>query len=621
VSGFGKNIASIRVQRLLNNASDGVARAAERLGSGLRINRASDDAAGLAVSSSLNSKSRVYTAAIKNANDGVSALSIADAAAGELTTIVTRLKELAEAAANGTFSLNQRRSIDTEAKALTDEYNRIIQATEFNGRKLFDGSSSSIALQLGYGTSESLSVGLSTGLQNAVNNGTFGTARSSVTLWSNVKMGLADFNSDGRTDVVVADNTNILNGRAYVVNAASAGALGSIAATLTETSTISNIAAGDLNGDGRADVLAANGSRVTYYAGNGNGTFQGGKRLTAAGTVGGVALGDINGDGITDMVSTQGTNVVAHFGFQEGTQLSFTSSVSTAVGHAYSAVEISDFDGDGKADLYLGSGTQFTKALGAGNGAFSAQTATVIAGTRFDIGDVNRDGIDDIAIASSLGALLYRGNADGSTQASTLVSSGNPLSDVALADLNEDGYLDIAGVTDTDPTNIVTHFANSDGTFQHSQTSATSAQSGGLIGVGDFNGDGVSDAAVLDGQIGSGPLASYMGASTTTTALTRVDLTSRQDALTSIAILDTALARILNERSIIGSAQSRLHSAVNTITASRENYITASSRIRDADIASESAELVKRQIVQQSAANILAQANLLPARALALLRI
>src|SRR6266436_2837198 len=98
---IGSNISSLRAQRQLSLASDEVSQEYQRLSSGMRINKASDDAAGLAIASKLNADTRVYTQGIRNFNDGISLLNTADGAVQGLSTIVTRLKELAEQAANG----------------------------------------------------------------------------------------------------------------------------------------------------------------------------------------------------------------------------------------------------------------------------------------------------------------------------------------------------------------------------------------------------------------------------------------------------------------------------------------------------------------------------------------
>ena len=131
----GSNIASLRGQRQLSRSSDELSSVFERLSSGQRINRASDDAAGLAISESLRAGSRVYQQAVRNLNDGISFLAIAEGSLNSLRDIVTRQQELAEQAANGVYGSKQREAIDAEGQALSDEFARITRSTEFNGRR------------------------------------------------------------------------------------------------------------------------------------------------------------------------------------------------------------------------------------------------------------------------------------------------------------------------------------------------------------------------------------------------------------------------------------------------------------------------------------------------------
>jgi len=98
---IGANIPSLRARRSLADASDSLSASTTRLASGLRINSAADDAAGLAIATSLNASSRIYTQGIRNINDGISVLNVAEGALSELGNITTRQKELAEQAANG----------------------------------------------------------------------------------------------------------------------------------------------------------------------------------------------------------------------------------------------------------------------------------------------------------------------------------------------------------------------------------------------------------------------------------------------------------------------------------------------------------------------------------------
>jgi len=112
---IGNNISSMRAQRALGQTSADLSRVMERLSSGQRINRAGDDAAGLSVSSALNTDRRVFSQAMRNLNDGISAFNIAEGAFDALSQIALRLQELAVQSANGVLSFKQRDSIDKEA--------------------------------------------------------------------------------------------------------------------------------------------------------------------------------------------------------------------------------------------------------------------------------------------------------------------------------------------------------------------------------------------------------------------------------------------------------------------------------------------------------------------------
>lgn len=130
---IGSNLSSLQAQRRLGESTSSLTATFERLSSGKRINRPSDGAAELAIATALNVDSRVYTAGIRNGNDGLSLLSIADAALANLSDVVVRITELATQSANGVYSNKQREALDKEAQALADEYLRITKTTEFNG--------------------------------------------------------------------------------------------------------------------------------------------------------------------------------------------------------------------------------------------------------------------------------------------------------------------------------------------------------------------------------------------------------------------------------------------------------------------------------------------------------
>jgi flagellin len=143
------NVESLRAQRDLNATSDRLRTAYARLSSGLRITRASDDAAGLAISEQLRADQRVATVAIRNANDGVSIIGITDGAMNEITSSLIRLAELAEQSANGVYDTTQRSALQLEFSAVASEIDRIAATTEFNGLRLLT-QSGDVTFQVGF---------------------------------------------------------------------------------------------------------------------------------------------------------------------------------------------------------------------------------------------------------------------------------------------------------------------------------------------------------------------------------------------------------------------------------------------------------------------------------------
>lgn len=150
---FSSNIASLGVQRRLSDTTATIQNSFSRLSTGLRINKASDDAAGLAIADNLRVDSRLQSQAIRNVNDGISMLNIMGGTLEQQQGIITRLFELAEQAANGTLSSTQRSALNKEYQSLVKEFGRLGAATRFNGVDLLlgtrGGAASSIALQAG----------------------------------------------------------------------------------------------------------------------------------------------------------------------------------------------------------------------------------------------------------------------------------------------------------------------------------------------------------------------------------------------------------------------------------------------------------------------------------------
>ena len=177
---IGSNIASLQAQRRLADASDRLGKTYEKLSSGQRINRASDDAAGLAIADSLRANQRVATVAIRNANDGISTIGIADSALGQIGDVLSRLAELAEQSANGVFSTVQRSALSNEFVALSSEIERIAVTTTFNGVKLISGGNN-LTLQVGFDSSSTSQISF-TGVEGTLQSlGLAATGQSVLT--------------------------------------------------------------------------------------------------------------------------------------------------------------------------------------------------------------------------------------------------------------------------------------------------------------------------------------------------------------------------------------------------------------------------------------------------------
>ena len=134
------NVMSLTAQRNLSTSAGSLATSMQRLSSGLRVNSAKDDAAGLAIAERMNAQTRGMNVAIRNANDGISLAQTAEGALGKIGENLQRMRELAVQSANDTNGSSDRTALDTEYKQLAEENARVIANTEFNGQKLLTGA-------------------------------------------------------------------------------------------------------------------------------------------------------------------------------------------------------------------------------------------------------------------------------------------------------------------------------------------------------------------------------------------------------------------------------------------------------------------------------------------------
>jgi flagellin len=178
------NVLSLNAQRNLSKSDSSLATALQRLSSGLRINSAKDDAAGLAIANRFTTQIRGLNQAVRNANDGISLAQTAESALDELTNNLQRIRELAVQAANSTNSASDRAALDQEVQQRLAEVNRIASQTAFNGQKVLDGSFGSAQFQVGANVGETIKVNLTTGVradqlgQIATSTGTAVTANA-----------------------------------------------------------------------------------------------------------------------------------------------------------------------------------------------------------------------------------------------------------------------------------------------------------------------------------------------------------------------------------------------------------------------------------------------------------
>lgn len=172
---IGSNVQSLNAQRRLDVTSSSLQKVYERLSSGRRINASSDDPAGLTIADRLNADQRLASAAIRNTNDGISTLGIADSALEQIGNVLSRLAELSQQSSNGVYAPTQRSALDIEFAALGSEIDRVAATTVFNGFGLLSGGTA-ITLQVGLNATATsqIMVNAVTGTLNGLGLATFG---------------------------------------------------------------------------------------------------------------------------------------------------------------------------------------------------------------------------------------------------------------------------------------------------------------------------------------------------------------------------------------------------------------------------------------------------------------
>jgi len=161
------NIASLNAQRNLTASAGSLATSMQRLSSGLRVNSAKDDAAGLAIAERLSVQTRGFNVAARNANDGISLAQTAEGALGKVGDMLQRMRELAVQSANASNSDSDRTALNAEMKQLRNEIDRVAKTTTFNGQKVLDGSFAGAVFQVGASAGDNITVGSLTNTTSA----------------------------------------------------------------------------------------------------------------------------------------------------------------------------------------------------------------------------------------------------------------------------------------------------------------------------------------------------------------------------------------------------------------------------------------------------------------------
>jgi flagellin len=610
--GIGSNIYALKAQRTLNGASRMLSSAQEQLSSGTRLNRPSDDAAGLSIAESLRADTRVYTQAMRNIGDGVSTLTIADSALAELGTITTRIKELSEQSANGVYTAKQRQALNAESRALTDEFNRILSVTKFNGRALFDSNSSSVLLQSGYGIEATTNIRVGTALERDLASGGLQDF-SAMELSSDLFLQRAffeDFSGDGIKD--------FLGGSAAGSRLTLGTGVGALAGGPSYVTSYNPASIGDLNEDGQLDYigLIAGGTvaNIEVNLNTGGGNFSASILTTGSSFVanGIGTIGDINGDDNLDIVVGGHSGTVTLYAFLGNGDGTFQTATNLVTGVATPRpIESRDLDGDGSVEILSGG------RLFGWNGSNLVELADYSAdvGISARFADINGDGSYDIIGEQGGGVLGMKLNQGAlSFGAATTLSTGIGGASFEYDDLDGDNFDDIVAVTSS---GLSTFLGDGAGGFSLTAT-RTGFSSLTRAEIADFDQNGVNDIFVWSHNPSDND-GVYLGAYGRSMQIQYVNLLTAEDSRTALDTMTTLSQKITTERSRIGAYLSRLEAVHQNLQSAKLEFSSAESRIRDADIAQESSTVIRAQIIQQAGVQVLQSASLQPQLALKLL--
>ena len=608
------NIASLNAQRNLNASQTQANTALERLSSGLRINSAKDDAAGLAISERFQSQISGLNQAQRNANDGISLAQTAEGAMDEITNNLQRIRELAVQSANATNSISDRQALNQEVQQRIGEINRIASQTSFNGLKVLDGTFGTQTFQVGANAGETIGIsGLdSRGSQiGSVLKETSGLSSFIVAPAGSVDTEV-DISASG-LDLGGGQNisgTVTINGVDVSVSAANAGGAGDVATAITTGIAAAKLEAGY---NGQLDDITVTGDDTTGVITFTNAAtsdttvdFNLSDDATAA-----AASDDFTGATITAGNSATDTLDLSAFNFASGGALTIagvTDPVEIAAGQTLTQVA-----GTIQAELRSATGdANLTATLDGSNVLSISAVTTDVTVPDFTIasnavGNTYAPGEQTIDAALSEALTLESAFASGEAFDFTVELNGTSYNFEGLTSLN-----DIVSQVNakSNETGIKANLnSNNDEILFSSQFGETFT----IDIQADLDSDGVFDATTET-------LQALTTIAADTVSMNNIDISVREGADLAMIAVDYAIDSINGFRAELGAVQNRFESTIANLATTAENLSASNSRIRDADFAAESAELARTQVLQQAGLSVLAQANARPQQVLQLLQ-
>ena len=624
------NIASLTAQRNLNSSQNALNTSLQRLSSGLRINSAKDDAAGLAISERFTTQIRGLNQASRNANDAISLSQTAEGALGEIGSNLQRIRELAVQSANATNSASDRAALDLEVQQRLAEVDRIASQTSFNGQKIIDGSFGTAAFQVGANVGETITLDLTTSMRQDQLGAYTNSASVDLTtvISEEITGSAATYAFDTTTlqtnysDVAATPATQTLGTfTAITEDGANAGTANTIDydlvlddGTTTTTATFSIAEGGTLSAANVSTALTNAG-----FADTDGDTFAGytidfGGEADIADAVTNGSLTFTRADGvnfsITDTVTlndgataTGGSEAFADVTSVDGVPVSTAANRTFTItdAEANAITVVLDSDVTSAADLL----NEITTATGYGAATFTAaldgENIVITDGTSvtgsFVIGGTNSALITGVEVA-------------GSTAAGETPTAANEVT------VNNDFSITIGTA---DAVNVANDTYSTSQSLVDAVNTALAGNATAVLNDDNTMSIIANEDVTVEGTTGTGTLG-YTGMVAASGDLTTATVTTVADSNDAIRRVDSALTSISDLRSTFGAIQNRFESTISNLNTAVESLSAARSRIQDADFASETAALTRAQILQQAGVSILSQANSLPQSVLGLLQ-